>query len=59
MPRFIEIAKKGGKYPVQGSGQQLRSWLHVDDASEGILLAIKMGKIGEIYNLGTYLERNG
>jgi len=59
VPRFIEIARKGGKFPVQGSGAQLRSWLYVDDASEGIRLAVEKGGIGEIYNLGTYVELNG
>uniref|UniRef100_A0A915N0H8 dTDP-D-glucose 4,6-dehydratase n=1 Tax=Meloidogyne javanica TaxID=6303 RepID=A0A915N0H8_MELJA len=58
VPRFIEIARKGGKFPVQGSGAQLRSWLYVDDASEGIRLAVERGGIGEIYNLGTYVELN-
>ncbi|CAK5084661.1 unnamed protein product [Meloidogyne enterolobii] len=58
VPRFIEIARKGGKFPVQGSGDQLRSWLYVDDASEGIRLAVEKGGIGEIYNLGTYVELN-
>uniref|UniRef100_A0A1I8BMB2 NAD(P)-bd_dom domain-containing protein n=1 Tax=Meloidogyne hapla TaxID=6305 RepID=A0A1I8BMB2_MELHA len=58
VPRFIEIARNGGKFPVEGSGEQLRSWLYVDDASEGIRLAMEKGRIGEIYNLGTYLEKN-
>ena len=59
VPRFIEIARKGKKFPVQGSGEQFRSWLYVDDASEGIRLAVEKGRIGEIYNLGTYVEKNG
>ena len=37
VPRFIEVARRGGKFSVQGSGKQLRSWLFVDDASEGSL----------------------
>ena len=36
VPRFIEIAKNRGKYTIQGSGKQLRSWLFVDDAARGI-----------------------
>ncbi|KAF7633520.1 Rhamnose biosynthetic enzyme 1 [Meloidogyne graminicola] len=58
VPRFIEIASKGNKFPVEGSGEQQRSWLYVDDASEGIRLAVEKGKIGEIYNLGNYEEKN-
>uniref|UniRef100_A0A183BT51 NAD(P)-bd_dom domain-containing protein n=1 Tax=Globodera pallida TaxID=36090 RepID=A0A183BT51_GLOPA len=58
MPRFIEMARHGKPFPVQGSGQQLRSWLYVDDASEGIIRAVERGRIGQIYNLGTYEEKN-
>uniref|UniRef100_A0A915E174 NAD(P)-binding domain-containing protein n=1 Tax=Ditylenchus dipsaci TaxID=166011 RepID=A0A915E174_9BILA len=58
VPRFIEMARLNQKFPVQGDGKQLRSWLYVDDASEGIRLATQQGKVGEIYNLGTYLEKN-
>ena len=59
VPRFIEAAVRREKFPVQGHGTQLRSWLFADDASEGIRLATECGRIGEIYNLGTYLEKNG
>ncbi|EYC37169.1 hypothetical protein Y032_0818g2516 [Ancylostoma ceylanicum] len=58
VPRFIEIAKVRGEYTIQGSGKQLRSWLYVDDASIGIQRVCERGKIGEIYNLGTYFEKN-
>ncbi|KAI1727535.1 GDP-mannose 4,6 dehydratase domain-containing protein [Ditylenchus destructor] len=58
IPRFIEMARKQQKFPVQGEGKQLRSWLYVDDAAEGIRLAAECGKIGQIYNLGTYYEKN-
>ncbi|KAK6013734.1 spore coat polysaccharide biosynthesis protein SpsJ domain protein, partial [Ostertagia ostertagi] len=58
VPRFIEIAKVRGEYTIQGSGKQLRSWLYVDDASRGIQRVCEKGKIGEIYNLGTYFEKN-
>lgn len=59
MPRFIEIARNGQRFPVQGTGKQLRSWLYVDDVSNGICLAAERGQIGEVYNLGTYYEKNG
>ncbi|CAI4231713.1 unnamed protein product [Auanema sp. JU1783] len=58
VPRFIEIAKVRGNYTIQGTGQQLRSWLFVDDASEGISAVFLKGKLGETYNLGTYYEKN-
>lgn len=59
MPRFIQVARKQEKFTVQGTGKQLRSWLYVDDAAAGIRLATEKGKVGEVYNLGTYYEKNG
>lgn len=37
----------------------MRSWLYVDDAARGICLATERGQTGKVYNLGTYLEKNG
>lgn len=59
VPRFIEVAKTKEKFTVQGSGKQLRSWLYVDDAARGVCLATERGRVGEVYNLGTYYEKNG
>ncbi|CAO4364094.1 unnamed protein product [Caenorhabditis nigoni] len=58
VPRFIEIAKARGEYTIQGTGKQLRSWLFVDDASAGLKAVTEKGKLNEIYNLGTYYEKN-
>uniref|UniRef100_A0A8R1TK37 NAD(P)-bd_dom domain-containing protein n=1 Tax=Onchocerca volvulus TaxID=6282 RepID=A0A8R1TK37_ONCVO len=58
VPRFIKLAKDMDNFTVQGSGTQLRSWLYVDDAAEGIRKAVENGIIHEIYNIGTYFEMN-
>uniref|UniRef100_A0A1I7ZJF2 dTDP-D-glucose 4,6-dehydratase n=1 Tax=Steinernema glaseri TaxID=37863 RepID=A0A1I7ZJF2_9BILA len=58
VPRFIEVAKSNGKFTIQGTGKQLRSWLYVDDAAAGIQAVVERGGIGQIYNLGTYFEMN-
>ncbi|VDO73562.1 unnamed protein product [Onchocerca flexuosa] len=58
VPRFIKLAKNMENFTVQGSGTQLRSWLYVDDAAEGIRKAVEIGIIYEIYNIGTYFEMN-
>ncbi|KAE9550213.1 hypothetical protein FO519_006580 [Halicephalobus sp. NKZ332] len=58
VPRFIDVAVKKQKFTVQGSGKQLRSWLFVDDAAEGVKLAVEKGVVGQVYNLGTYYEKN-
>ncbi|CAB3405385.1 unnamed protein product [Caenorhabditis bovis] len=58
VPRFISIAKVRGEYTIQGTGQQLRSWLFVDDAAAGIQAVCENGDVGDIFNLGTYYEKN-
>ncbi|VDD86975.1 unnamed protein product [Enterobius vermicularis] len=58
IPRFIEFAERREKFAIQGTGKQLRSWLFVDDAAEGIRAVAERGKIGDTYNLGTYFEMN-
>ena len=55
--KFIPLAilriLKGSKIPVYGDGSHIREWLYVDDCVEGIFKILKLGKIGEIYNLGS------
>ena len=56
IPLFITNLVSGKKVPVYGDGSNIREWIHVDDHCEGIWLAIKKGKPGEIYNLSTEVE---
>ncbi|VDK69168.1 unnamed protein product [Litomosoides sigmodontis] len=58
VPHFIKLAKNMEKFTVQGNGKQLRSWLYVDDAAEGIRKAVENGTIHETYNIGTNFEMN-
>ena len=51
LPRFIKAAKAGEDLTVYGSGQQVRSFCHVEDAVDTL---IKLENInGEIFNLGS------
>ncbi|KHJ78627.1 NAD dependent epimerase/dehydratase family protein, partial [Oesophagostomum dentatum] len=64
VPRFIEIAKVRGEYTIQGSGKQLSKydlsfWLNHGSswtmpAPARLQKVCERGRIGEIYNLGTY-----
>lgn len=45
--------------PRKSRWEFARSWLFVDDASAGLQAVAERGRIGEIYNLGTYFEKNG
>ncbi|MDH4321357.1 MAG: GDP-mannose 4,6-dehydratase, partial [Desulfobulbaceae bacterium] len=42
----------GKPLPIYGDGLNVRDWLYVDDHCRGIELAIKKGKVGEVYNIG-------
>ncbi|MBZ0165279.1 MAG: dTDP-glucose 4,6-dehydratase [Candidatus Omnitrophica bacterium] len=57
VPVIILKALRNQKIPVYGKGQQIREWLHVADCARGIETAYQKGKIGEVYNIGSYYER--
>lgn len=52
IPLMISKALKGEKLPVYGDGSNIRDWIHVLDHCEGLVLAMKYGKPGQIYNFG-------
>lgn len=56
IPLFITNALEQKKLPLYGDGQQIRSWIHVLDHARGLLAASERGKIGEVYNLGGFIE---
>lgn len=52
IPKFILKMNKNECLPIQGSGKQKRSFLHVDDVSRAFDIILHFGIIGEIYNIG-------
>jgi dTDP-glucose 4,6-dehydratase len=56
IPLAILRILAGGKIPVYGRGENVREWLYVDDCVRGILMVMRRGKIGQIYNLGSTCE---
>ena len=52
IPRFIKLLKENEKVTIQGIGDNVRSFLHVNDVSNAILLVLEKGEVGEIYNIG-------
>ena len=52
IPLMILKALKGEKLPVYGDGTNVRDWIHVIDHCEGLVLAMKHGKAGQVYNFG-------
>jgi dTDP-glucose 4,6-dehydratase len=53
IPRSILTSVLKGKIEVYGKGKNLRSWIHVDDHVDALILVEKKGKVGETYNIST------
>ena len=56
VPRFIMRLIAGKGLEIQGSGQQLRSFIHVKDVCTAIDTIYQKGIVGEIYNIGSENE---
>jgi len=52
IPLMIQKALRGEKLPIYGDGTNVRDWIHVMDHCHGLVLAMKKGKPGRIYNFG-------
>lgn len=65
IPEFVERMKslvseqKGGKmeFPIQGSGEQTRAFIYIEDFTEALRLIVEKGGNREIYHIGTMEER--
>jgi dTDP-glucose 4,6-dehydratase len=53
IPLFVTNALENKPLPLYGDGMNVRSWLHVDDHSRGILAVAEKGRKGEVYNIGS------
>ncbi len=52
IPLFIINAIEGDPVPLYDGGTQVRDWLRVEDHCRALLLLLREGKGGEIYNIG-------
>jgi dTDP-glucose 4,6-dehydratase len=52
IPLLIVNILMGKPLPVYGDGLQVRDWLHVQDHCRAIGLALRLGREGEVYNIG-------
>jgi dTDP-glucose 4,6-dehydratase len=57
LPLMIAKLLLGEKVPVYGKGENIRTWLFVEDCAQAILRLLYEGKSGEIYNVGSNEER--
>jgi dTDP-glucose 4,6-dehydratase len=52
IPLMITNAIDSKPVPVYGKGLNIRDWLFVEDAAQGIDVILHKGKNGEVYNIG-------
>lgn len=57
IPTIITKALKEENLPVYGNGGNIRDWIHVEDHSSGVYLALTRGTPGETYCFGGNSER--
>lgn len=57
IPVAISSVLADKKIPVYAQGLNCREWLYVTDCVKGIALIMDKGKVGEVYNLGSNIER--
>ena len=53
LPLLVTNAMESLPFPLYGDGRQMRDWLFVEDHVLALELALKHGKPGEIYNIGS------
>ncbi len=53
IPRFITQLLNNEPVTIQGNGDNLRAFLHVNDVCSGLKIILEKGVIGEIYNIGS------
>jgi dTDP-glucose 4,6-dehydratase len=52
IPRFVSLLQNGKKLTVQGTGEHIRSFIHVSDVCSAFDIILSKGTTGEIYNIG-------
>jgi len=58
IPKFIFHLLNGEKCPIQGTGEQKRSFLYTEDVVSAFDIILHNGVIGETYNIGSKTEHS-
>lgn len=66
IPQFIQRMKEAVNqsdanplpFPIQGTGEETRAFVYIDDFTDGLMLAIEKGEHLGIYHIGTQDERS-
>ena len=57
IPKIIYRILRGEPIQIYGDGRNIREWIHVDDNCKAITTVLKYGSKGEIYNIGSGIEK--
>lgn len=57
IPLVILKAMSDEPIPIYGDGSNVREWLYVEDCAKAILAVMLKGKPGEVYNIGSEIEK--
>lgn len=57
IPLVIAKALRGEKIPMYGKGENIRTWLFVEDCAEAVMSVLEAGRQGETYNIGSNEEK--
>lgn len=57
IPLMINNVLQNKKLPVYGDGKNVRDWLYVEDHAIAIDMVTEGGKLGEVYNIGGFNEK--
>ncbi len=58
IPLIIKNILEGKPLPVYGRGENVRDWLYVEDHCKAIDMVLRMGRIGQVYNVGGFNEES-
>ena len=56
IPVLVTNAMEGRALPIYGDGLNVREWIFADEHSRAVLMALDLGRAGEVYNIGSGQE---
>ncbi|HTG73501.1 MAG TPA: dTDP-glucose 4,6-dehydratase, partial [Terriglobia bacterium] len=57
IPVLVTNAMEGRMLPIYGDGLNVREWIFADEHSRAVLMALDLGRAGEVYNIGSGHEK--
>ena len=56
IPKIITNIIKRNSIPIYGKGKNIRNWIYVEDNVDALMKIISVGKVGQVYNIGSKNE---